>query len=59
MSNRDETATLAAKEALGLAGSYHIAHAVMSASSTSKGLPMLVGAGCSTEARDAVREGFI
>lgn len=44
MSNRDETVTLAAKEALGLAGSYRIAHAVMPAFSTSKGLPMLVGA---------------
>lgn len=43
--------TLAAFEALVLIGSYHIAHTILSAFSTSEGLCALVGAGCNAESQ--------
>lgn len=51
-----KAATLAAIEALVLVSSYNIAHTILSAFSTSKGLCVLVGAGCNAEARSAGRE---
>lgn len=43
--------TLAAFEALVLIGSYHIAHTILSAFSTSEGLCALVGARCNAESQ--------
>lgn len=48
--------TLAAIEALVLAGSYHIAHTILSLFSTSKGFCVLVSVGCNAAARAAGRE---